>query len=41
MIDRLSGDRQLAARLAAAAKRLKGSPGRVLAADLIENVVRG
>ena len=39
-IERLSGDRQLAARLDAASKRLQASPGRVLAADLIEKVVR-
>ena len=40
-IERLSADRQLAARLAAASKRLQASPGRVLAADLIEKVARG
>jgi UDP:flavonoid glycosyltransferase YjiC (YdhE family) len=40
-IERLSGDGQLAARLDAASKRLQTSPGRVLAADLIEKVVRG
>jgi UDP:flavonoid glycosyltransferase YjiC (YdhE family) len=40
-IERLSGDKRLAARLAAASKRLTGSPGRVLAADLIEKVARG
>jgi UDP:flavonoid glycosyltransferase YjiC (YdhE family) len=40
-IDQLSGDRQLAARLASASKRLRASPGRVLAADQIEKVARG
>jgi UDP:flavonoid glycosyltransferase YjiC (YdhE family) len=40
-IERLSGDQQLAARLDAASKRLQASPGRVLAADLIEKVARG
>jgi len=39
-IDRLSGDKQLTARLAAAAKRSKDSPGRVLAAERIEKVAR-
>jgi UDP:flavonoid glycosyltransferase YjiC (YdhE family) len=40
-IERLSGDQQLAARLDAASKRLQASPGRVVAADLIERVARG
>ena len=40
-IERLSSDQQLATRLDAASKRLQASPGRVLAADLIEKVVRG
>jgi len=39
-IDQLSGDNQLGVRLASASKRLQASPGRVLAADLIEKVVR-
>jgi UDP:flavonoid glycosyltransferase YjiC (YdhE family) len=39
-IERLYGDQQLATRLAAASKRLQASPGRVLAADLIEKVAR-
>ena len=39
-IDRLSGDKQLGVRLASASKHLQASPGRVLAADLIEKVVR-
>lgn len=40
-IERLSGDRQLAARLDAASKRLQASPGRVVAADLIEKIACG
>ena len=40
-IDRLSADQALAARLDAASKRLQSSPGRLLAADLIERVARG
>jgi UDP:flavonoid glycosyltransferase YjiC (YdhE family) len=40
-IDRLSGDQTLAARLDAASKRLLASPGRLLAADLIERIARG
>ncbi len=40
-IERLSGDKQRAARLAAASQRLQASPGRVLAADLIEKIARG
>jgi UDP:flavonoid glycosyltransferase YjiC (YdhE family) len=40
-IERLSADQELEARLDAASKRLQASPGRVLAADLIEKVARG
>jgi UDP:flavonoid glycosyltransferase YjiC (YdhE family) len=40
-IERLSGDQHLAKRLDAASKRLQASPGRVLAADLIEKIARG
>jgi UDP:flavonoid glycosyltransferase YjiC (YdhE family) len=40
-IERLSADQQLATRLEAASKRLQASPGRVLAADLVEKVARG
>jgi MGT family glycosyltransferase len=40
-IDRLCGDTALAARLSAASSRLRAAPGRALAADLIEGLVRG
>jgi UDP:flavonoid glycosyltransferase YjiC (YdhE family) len=39
-IERLADDHDLAARLAAASIRLQASPGRVLAADLIESITR-
>jgi MGT family glycosyltransferase len=37
-IDRLVGDRELAARLASASERLRANPGTVVAADLIERL---
>lgn len=40
-IDRLCGDAALAARLSAASSRLRAMPGRTLATDLIEGLVRG
>jgi MGT family glycosyltransferase len=40
-IERLSGDGQLAARLATTSHRIQQAPGRLLAADLIERIARG
>ena len=40
-IDRLSDDTALAARLDAVSQRLQASPGRLRAADLIEQIARG
>jgi MGT family glycosyltransferase len=39
-IDRLLGDRTLGERLAAASRRLRGTPGTVTAADAVEQVLR-